>query len=115
VLEYLLKQESVLINAVDRFGGTPYVDAIRKFLCHRKALFLGGVCELFVEQEGRDGAWRSATSLQGMVPGAQYVETSWSRGSCDYTLHPAPYILNLNLKLNGLAGRSWAQGRSGRA
>ena len=29
VLEYLLKQESVLINAVDRFGGTPYVDAIR--------------------------------------------------------------------------------------
>lgn len=30
-LEYLLKQETVLINAVDRFGGTPYVDAIREF------------------------------------------------------------------------------------
>lgn len=29
VLEYLLDQESVLINAVDRFGGTPYQDAIR--------------------------------------------------------------------------------------
>jgi len=29
VLEYLLKQETVLINAVDRFGGTPYMDAIR--------------------------------------------------------------------------------------
>jgi len=31
-LEFLLKQETVLINAVDRFGGTPYVDAIRKLL-----------------------------------------------------------------------------------
>ena len=29
VLEYLLKQDTVLINAVDRFGGTPYQDAIR--------------------------------------------------------------------------------------
>ena len=29
VLEYLLKQESVLVNAVDRFGGTPFVDSIR--------------------------------------------------------------------------------------
>ena len=32
VLEYLLKQETVLVNAVDRFGGTPYMDAIR-FVC----------------------------------------------------------------------------------
>jgi hypothetical protein len=29
VLEYLLEQESVLINAVDRFGGMPYQDAVR--------------------------------------------------------------------------------------
>jgi ankyrin repeat protein len=29
VLEYLLKQETVLVNAVDRFGGTPYEDALR--------------------------------------------------------------------------------------
>ena len=29
VLEYLLKQDTVLVNAVDRFGGTPYQDAIR--------------------------------------------------------------------------------------
>ena len=29
VLEYLLKQETVLVNAVDRFGGTPYDDAVR--------------------------------------------------------------------------------------
>ena len=29
VLEYLLKQETVLVNAVDRFGGTPYMDAMR--------------------------------------------------------------------------------------
>jgi len=29
VLEFLLKQKTVVINAVDRFGGTPYEDAIR--------------------------------------------------------------------------------------
>ena len=29
VLEYLLKQDTVLINALDRFGGTPYEDALR--------------------------------------------------------------------------------------
>ena len=29
VLEYLLKQDTVLINAVDRFGGTPHQDALR--------------------------------------------------------------------------------------
>ena len=29
VLEYLLKQETVLVNAVDRFGGTPFMDAVR--------------------------------------------------------------------------------------
>lgn len=29
VLEYLLKQETVLVNAVDRFGGTPWDDAMR--------------------------------------------------------------------------------------
>ena len=29
VLEYLLRQESVVVNALDRFGGTPYVDALR--------------------------------------------------------------------------------------
>ena len=29
VLEYLLQQDSVLLNAVDRFGGTPYQDAVR--------------------------------------------------------------------------------------
>lgn len=29
VLEYLLKQDTVLVNAVDRFGGTPYQDALR--------------------------------------------------------------------------------------
>lgn len=29
VLEYLLKQDTVVINAVDRFGGTPYQDALR--------------------------------------------------------------------------------------
>jgi hypothetical protein len=29
VIEYLLKQQSVVVNAVDRFGGTPLEDAIR--------------------------------------------------------------------------------------
>jgi len=29
VLEFLLKQESIIVNAVDRFGGTPYDDAVR--------------------------------------------------------------------------------------
>jgi len=29
VLEFLLKQDSIIVNAVDRFGGTPYDDAIR--------------------------------------------------------------------------------------
>lgn len=29
MLEYLLKQDTVLVNAVDRFGGTPYQDALR--------------------------------------------------------------------------------------
>ena len=29
MLEYLLKQETVLVNAVDRFGGTPFMDAVR--------------------------------------------------------------------------------------
>jgi len=29
VLEYLLKQDTVLVNACDRFGGTPYQDALR--------------------------------------------------------------------------------------
>ena len=29
VIEYLLQQPSVIVNAVDRFGGTPYEDAIR--------------------------------------------------------------------------------------
>jgi ankyrin repeat protein len=29
VLEFLLKQKSVVVNALDRFGGTPYEDAIR--------------------------------------------------------------------------------------
>lgn len=29
VLEFLLKQQSVVLNAVDRFGGTPYADALR--------------------------------------------------------------------------------------
>lgn len=36
-LEYLLKQETVLINAVDRFGGTPYVDAIRESFVRHNA------------------------------------------------------------------------------
>ena len=29
VLEYLLQQKTVLVNAVDRFGGTPFVDSVR--------------------------------------------------------------------------------------
>jgi len=29
VLEFLLKQDSIIVNAVDRFGGTPYDDAVR--------------------------------------------------------------------------------------
>jgi ankyrin repeat protein len=29
IIEYLLKNESVIVNAVDRFGGTPLDDAIR--------------------------------------------------------------------------------------
>ena len=29
MLEYLLKQDTVLVNACDRFGGTPYQDALR--------------------------------------------------------------------------------------
>ena len=29
MLEFLLKQDSIIVNAVDRFGGTPYDDAVR--------------------------------------------------------------------------------------
>ena len=29
VLEFLLKQDSIIVNAVDRFRGTPYDDAVR--------------------------------------------------------------------------------------
>ena len=29
VLEFLLKQDSIIVNAVDCFGGTPYDDAVR--------------------------------------------------------------------------------------
>jgi ankyrin repeat protein/CRP-like cAMP-binding protein len=44
VIEYLLKQPSVVINAVDRFGGTPLEDAIR----HGK----GGAAALLHEAGG---------------------------------------------------------------
>jgi len=46
VIEYLLKQPSVIVNAVDRFGGTPLDDALRHSKDGAAALLkeVGGCC-----------------------------------------------------------------------
>jgi len=44
VVEFLLQQDSVIVNAVDRFGGTPYDDAIRHDNCGAAALLERAGC-----------------------------------------------------------------------
>jgi ankyrin repeat protein len=60
VLEYLLRQETVNVNAVDRFGGTPHGDALR----HNKK----GAAALLEESSGmRSGDVVTQDSLREMI------------------------------------------------
>ena len=60
VLEYLLRQETVNVNAVDRFGGTPHGDALR----HNKM----GAAALLEESSGmRSGDVVTQDSLREMI------------------------------------------------
>jgi ankyrin repeat protein len=123
IIEYLLKNESVIVNAVDRFGGTPLDDAIRHGREGAAALLRekGGVCtgdprlkeiavSMSLHREARLKLLR-APKIQHIIENSQEssafrnVGTKLSVAIAEHRSRVEPAVLRLIWSIKGLSAR----------
>jgi ankyrin repeat protein len=123
IIEYLLKNEGVIVNAVDRFGGTPLDDAIRHGREGAAALLRekGGVCtgdprlkeialRMMIHKEARFKLLR-APKIQHIMENSQEsnafrnVGTKLSVAIAEHRSNVEPAVLRLIWSIKGLSAR----------